>query len=261
MRSALIFTLFSVSAAASDFDHDGTEERFVQREGKAVIESFDGKSKTWKDSDFQLPAGIPFSAIDAGSLHFLDLNGDGFEDLLFSDETQFQIALWSTKVRPGLGWTKGWTQPVRSGKRTGSAGEPPSLRGADLRIREDGLFVTASNEEQSRISLTSLLAFETAPPLSPTDALGTFRLPEGFEIELAAAEPQIVDPASFQWGADGRLWVVEMRDYPSGIDGQEKPGGVVKLLEDQPPFSPRSSGPRAASRPSRQKQIPSSKQA
>lgn len=232
MRSALIFTLFSVSAAASDFDRDGTEERFVQREGKAVIESSDRKSKTWKDSDFQLPAGIPFSAIDAGSLHFLDLNGDGFEDLLFSDETQFQIALWSTKVRPDLGWTKGWSQPVRSGKRTGSAGEPPSLRGADLRIKEDALFVTASNKEQSRISLTSLLAFETAPPLSPDDALGTFRLPEGFEIELAAAEPQVVDPASFQWGADGRLWVVEMRDYPSGIDGQGKPGGVVKLLED-----------------------------
>jgi len=232
VRSLSIFTLFSLSVAASDFDHDGAEERLVKREGKPVIESFEQKSKTWKDADFQLPAGIPFSAIETGSLHFLDLNGDHFKDLLFSDETHFHIALWSTTVRPDLGWTKGWSQPVRSGERTDSAAEPPSLRGADLRIKEGVLLVTVSNKEQTRISLASLLAFETAPPLSSSDAIETFSLPVGFQIELAAAEPQIVDPASFQWGADGRLWVVEMRDYPSGIDGKGKPGGVVKMLED-----------------------------
>ncbi|MBW3599717.1 MAG: HEAT repeat domain-containing protein, partial [Planctomycetes bacterium] len=29
-----------------------------------------------------------------------------------------------------------------------------------------------------------------------------------------------------------RLWVVEMRDYPNGMDGQGNPGGRVKVLED-----------------------------
>ncbi|MGI9240939.1 MAG: PVC-type heme-binding CxxCH protein, partial [Verrucomicrobiales bacterium] len=52
-------------------------------------------------------------------------------------------------------------------------------------------------------------------------------------IELVAAEPEVVDPVAFEWGADGRLWVIEMRDYPSGIDGNGKAGGVVKVLEDQ----------------------------
>ena len=40
------------------------------------------------------------------------------------------------------------------------------------------------------------------------------------------------DPIAFDWGADGRLWVVEMGDYPLGVDGKGKPGGVVRFLED-----------------------------
>jgi hypothetical protein len=42
----------------------------------------------------------------------------------------------------------------------------------------------------------------------------------------------ISSPVAIDWGADGRLWVVEMYDYPSGIDGKYKPGGRVKYLED-----------------------------
>ncbi|MFN2624427.1 MAG: hypothetical protein ABR611_16510, partial [Chthoniobacterales bacterium] len=32
--------------------------------------------------------------------------------------------------------------------------------------------------------------------------------------------------------ADGKLWVVEMEDYPNGLDGRGKPGGRIKFLED-----------------------------
>ena len=35
------------------------------------------------------------------------------------------------------------------------------------------------------------------------------------------------DPIAFDWGADGRLWVVEMGDYPLGVDGKGKPLGLV----------------------------------
>ena len=54
----------------------------------------------------------------------------------------------------------------------------------------------------------------------------------GFKVELMAAEPLVQDPIAFDWGADGKLWVVEMGDYPLGVDGKGKPGGVVKFLED-----------------------------
>jgi putative membrane-bound dehydrogenase-like protein len=75
-------------------------------------------------------------------------------------------------------------------------------------------------------------------PLSPDESLKAMHLRPGMKIELVAAEPLIVDPVAFDWGPDGRLWVVEMRDYPSGItwnkEGDEfgKPGGRVKVLTD-----------------------------
>lgn len=70
------------------------------------------------------------------------------------------------------------------------------------------------------------------PPKSPEDALQSFQLPEGLKLELVAAEPLVMDPVAFDWGMDGSLWVVEMGDYPSGLDGQGKPGGKVKVLRD-----------------------------
>ena len=66
------------------------------------------------------------------------------------------------------------------------------------------------------------------PPHSPAEAVETFRLPEGFHIELAAAEPDVVDPVAMSFDADGRLYVVEMRDYPYSPE----PKGRIKRLED-----------------------------
>ena len=37
------------------------------------------------------------------------------------------------------------------------------------------------------------------------------------------------DPIAMAWGADGKLWVVEMGDYPLGLDGKGKPGGTVRV--------------------------------
>ena len=68
--------------------------------------------------------------------------------------------------------------------------------------------------------------------MAPQESLSTFRVPPGFKVELAACEPLVKDPIALDWGADGKLWVVEMGDYPLGVDGKGKPGGVVRFLED-----------------------------
>ena len=73
---------------------------------------------------------------------------------------------------------------------------------------------------------------EFPPPKSPNEALSSFKLPQGLKLELVAAEPLIADPVAFDWGMDGSLWVVEMGDYPNGIDGKGKPAGKVKHLTD-----------------------------
>jgi Neutral/alkaline non-lysosomal ceramidase. len=73
---------------------------------------------------------------------------------------------------------------------------------------------------------------EFPPPLSPEDSLKQIRTKAGLRVELVAEEPSIVDPVAIDWGADGKLWVAEMRDYPMGMDGKWKPGSRVQLLED-----------------------------
>jgi putative membrane-bound dehydrogenase-like protein len=70
------------------------------------------------------------------------------------------------------------------------------------------------------------------PPLSPAESLQKLRLPAGFRAEIVAAEPLVLDPVAFDWDERGRLWVVEMADYPLGMDGKGSAGGRVRILED-----------------------------
>ena len=70
------------------------------------------------------------------------------------------------------------------------------------------------------------------PPKSPQESLATIRPRPGFTVELVASEPLIESPVAFEWDARGRLWVLEMPDYPLGMDNHGKPGGILKILTD-----------------------------
>src|ERR1043166_7010263 len=70
-------------------------------------------------------------------------------------------------------------------------------------------------------------------PLSPQEAQKLFKLDSGLRIELVACEPQIESPVAMAFDPDGRLWVVEMRDYPNGPKKGEKPMGRIRILEDK----------------------------
>jgi putative membrane-bound dehydrogenase-like protein len=47
------------------------------------------------------------------------------------------------------------------------------------------------------------------------DTLAKMFVPEGFTVDLIAAEPQINQPMAFTFDAKGRLWVVEGHSYPT----------------------------------------------
>jgi len=70
-------------------------------------------------------------------------------------------------------------------------------------------------------------------PLSVEESLAKIHVPRGYRVEVVAAEPETIDPVAFDWDEFGRLWVVEMSDYPLGMDGQGKAGGRVRVLEDR----------------------------
>lgn len=54
-------------------------------------------------------------------------------------------------------------------------------------------------------------------PLPPQSSLKKIETRPGFVVELAAAEPLVSSPAAIDFGPDGRMWVAEMYDYPSGV--------------------------------------------
>jgi putative membrane-bound dehydrogenase-like protein len=56
-------------------------------------------------------------------------------------------------------------------------------------------------------------ATDAPKPLAPEESRERFRLPEGFRIELVAAEPQVVEPTGMCFDAHGRIYVCELHGY------------------------------------------------
>jgi putative membrane-bound dehydrogenase-like protein len=74
---------------------------------------------------------------------------------------------------------------------------------------------------------------ERRGPRSPDQALKEFHITPGLRIELVAAEPEIESPVAMAFDEDGKLWVVEMRDYPNGPAKGQPPQGRIRVLEDR----------------------------
>ncbi|MEO1862985.1 MAG: hypothetical protein ABGY13_07885, partial [Verrucomicrobiia bacterium] len=53
----------------------------------------------------------------------------------------------------------------------------------------------------------------TTPFVKPADALKAISLPDGFTVQLSAAEPDVRQPIAMAWDSRGRLWVAECYTY------------------------------------------------
>lgn len=58
------------------------------------------------------------------------------------------------------------------------------------------------------------------PALTPEEQKAQFHLPEGFEIQLVASEPDIGQPMNLQFDIRGRLWVSHSAEYPHPARGE-----------------------------------------
>jgi putative membrane-bound dehydrogenase-like protein len=225
-----------------DIDGDGDCEIVLSNESQNEIFKWDRALRKWSPIGFALPKNT--SIVNANGedngLRFIDINEDGHDDVIFSNEERYSLHLYYPKLY--LGFDRGWTRQVSAGPRTDADAIPAFVRAGANRnngawFHSKSLWV--QNEDTAHLpdlvkrrSFGELLVGSKSEPKSPEEALKTFQLDSKFQIELVAAEPLVIDPVAFEWDASGRLWVVEMRDYPSGMDGHGKPGGVIKFLTD-----------------------------
>ena len=69
-------------------------------------------------------------------------------------------------------------------------------------------------------------------PLSPEASQKLIHVPPQFELELFAAEPDIVKPVTMAFDERGRLWIVETEDYPNTVRPEGTGRDRIKILED-----------------------------
>ncbi len=70
------------------------------------------------------------------------------------------------------------------------------------------------------------------PDPDPEEERKTFILPEGFEVNLYAADPLLAKPIQMNFGADGRLWIASSEVYPQIKPGQEATDKILVLSDD-----------------------------
>src|SRR5689334_17322277 len=68
------------------------------------------------------------------------------------------------------------------------------------------------------------------PALSPAEAVKKMTVPPDFQVEVVAAEPDLVNPVAMTFDERGRIWVTESLEYPRSEPGPGR--DRVKVLED-----------------------------
>jgi putative heme-binding domain-containing protein len=69
-------------------------------------------------------------------------------------------------------------------------------------------------------------------PLTAEEELLTFSVPDGFEVQLVAAEPDIAKPMNLAFDARGRIWVTDSIEYPIAAPAGRAGRDTIKVLED-----------------------------
>jgi putative membrane-bound dehydrogenase-like protein len=84
------------------------------------------------------------------------------------------------------------------------------------------------------LGVSAVRSASSSTPLAPKDEQATIRTLPGFQVELVACEPDVIDPVAMAFDEQGRMFVVEMIGYPhGGIAIGKETRGVIKMLEDK----------------------------
>ncbi|MDP7049186.1 MAG: FG-GAP-like repeat-containing protein [Verrucomicrobiota bacterium] len=226
-----------------DIDVDGMCEIIVSNPRQQAVLKWNKSQRRWQQANFNLPKNVHIVRDDGSDngVRFEDINKDGHLDVIHSNEVRYSFHLYVPQ--PILGWGVGWTREVMSGLRSDGNAIPMIVRGGEHNsngawFHSDHLWV--QNEDTAHLpnlvdrrSFDELLRGVMPLPKSPEESTKAIETLPGYKVELMVSEPLVMDPVAFEWDEHGRLWVVEMADYPLGLDDKGKPGGRIRILEDR----------------------------
>jgi putative membrane-bound dehydrogenase-like protein len=227
-----------------DLNDDGRTELLVSNPRRQAIFTWQGDG--WEPASYSLPDDVLLvdeEGRDAG-LRLVDLDEDGVADLLFSNARKYSLHLARFDESGNF---LGWPLVARQGRRGDEDAIPMIVRDIGPEVpRNNGAWfhsrhLWVQNEDTHRLpdhvdrrSFDDLLGDQAAipPPRSPNRSLDAMHVRPGMQVELVVSEPLVADPIALDWGPDGRMWIVEMGDYPSGIGDDGAPAGRVRVLSD-----------------------------
>src|SRR5690349_17023196 len=110
-----------------------------------------------------------------------------------------------------------------------------SLQAADYRpdlSKKLGFPIYTNNPPGNMLENDPVRRAVKEPALHPLETQKKFKVPKGFEVRLFASEPEVVNPVAMTWDERGRLWVLELYEYPKGAKKGQKGRDRIKILED-----------------------------
>lgn len=252
---------------AYDFDGDGDNDlvstqnahayglSWFERRGNPKENFLFVEHKIMTEDFADNPYGLALSQMHAMAL--ADIDGDGVKDIVTGKRfyahggrdpgaQESPVLLWlrTNRTRFGVDFVPHVIH-LRSGVGTDVVARDVNRNGhvdilvgnkmgtfLHLNSGHPGTPLKLQTEPTSKIG-TSVFAehVRQTKALLPEQERNTFVLPEGFEIQLVASEPDIAKPLNMAMDAKGRLWVTSSVEYPYPAT-DHTPRDTIKILED-----------------------------